>query len=272
MQGVSPCQGRSRPPPVPRVAPGEEEQKPCTTHGKRPQGTLEAGRVTAPPAVWDSLGKALKADGDSVHAPAATTKASGGREAGGSVGGHRAWHAEREALRTWEIPGTPGDRETPPTTSRAVHGPWDVGSPQSPRRTEAPSTGGRGGQRDEAWTGNMVRTRRIGTPGTPPCRTERPRRSVTRGSGVAISVGCSMQHSSGVAGSTSGRRRRVVGIGGPPQPLGGTASRTSETSLSGSREGHTGPRWCDGEGDRRGTAPAVPVVSQRSKRSACREQ
>ena len=144
LQGGSPCQGRARHPPVPRVAHGEEERKPRTNQVKRPQGTLEAGRVTAHPEVWDSLVKAIKADGDGFHAPEAQTKASVGREAGGSVGVRRAWHAEREALRTWEIPGTPGDRQTHPTTRRAVDGPWEVGSPRSTRRTGEPSTGGRG--------------------------------------------------------------------------------------------------------------------------------
>jgi len=77
---------------------------------KRTQGTLEAGRVTAHPEVWYSLVKADEADGDGFHAPEAYTTASAGRDAGGSVGVLRAWHAEREARRTWESLWTPGGK------------------------------------------------------------------------------------------------------------------------------------------------------------------
>src|SRR5712692_8581341 len=84
----------------------------------------------------------MEADGDGFHAPEAHTKASVGRDAGGSVGVLRAWHAEREARRTWETPGVPGNREAHPIKKRAANDPWGVGSPQSTRRAGEPLTGG----------------------------------------------------------------------------------------------------------------------------------
>jgi hypothetical protein len=58
--GGSPYRARSRQPPVPSGALGEEERQPRTNQVKRTQGTLEAGRVTAHPEVWYSLVRACK--------------------------------------------------------------------------------------------------------------------------------------------------------------------------------------------------------------------
>ena len=57
---LSGVQRRRHASPVPSVACVEEERKPRTQHVKRPPGTLEAGRVTAHPEVWDSLVKARR--------------------------------------------------------------------------------------------------------------------------------------------------------------------------------------------------------------------
>ena len=95
-----------------------------TNHTKRTQGTMEATREGALPGSLVQPREGMQADGDGFHAPEANTQASFfGRDAGGSVGVLRAWHAWREASRTWEtleVPAPQGSREVDPTTRRTA--------------------------------------------------------------------------------------------------------------------------------------------------------
>ena len=147
-----------------------------TTPSRRCGGAVHAGAHTTTggraPRVWGRCGRgrgsghALRGDAHAAAArglggrrapqwgpwdparsthPEASTKASGGRDAGGAVGVRRAWHAEREALRTWEPTGIPGNRAAHPTKKkRSANDPWGVGPPQRTRRAGEPLTGGRG--------------------------------------------------------------------------------------------------------------------------------
>src|SRR5712691_7566093 len=123
----------------------------------RPQGNSHV------PEVWHSLVRGMQADGDGVNEPEANTKEASRQASGGSAGVLRAWHAWREASRTWEtlsVPGSPGKPH--PTTRRGAEDREGVRSAQSTWRTGEPFTWGRGGRSDAVCTGNIDRTCRTG--------------------------------------------------------------------------------------------------------------
>jgi len=127
-------------------------REPC-----RPQGNSHF------PEVWHSLVIRIQADGDGVNEPEANTKEASGQASGGSAGVLRAWHAWREASRTWEtleVPGAPGKPH--PTTRRGAEDREGVRSAQRTWRTGEPFTWGRGGRSDAVCTGNIDRTCRTG--------------------------------------------------------------------------------------------------------------
>ena len=116
-----------------------------------------------------------QADGDGFHAPEAPTKASRGGDAGGSVGGLRAWQAEREALRTWETPPAflvPGKRCHPHAGARRMPGESDHLVVLGGRESRPRGEGGDGGPQpaQEPWAGQAgpESTRQ------PPCGAEHP--------------------------------------------------------------------------------------------------
>ena len=103
--GGSPHRGRSRQPPVPRVACVEEVEHHRTKHTKRTQGTMEATREGARPGSLGQPREGNKADGDGFHAPEANTTASFSGEMleGLSGSSGRGMHGEKRRER-----GRPG--------------------------------------------------------------------------------------------------------------------------------------------------------------------
>ena len=102
LQGASPCRVRSSQPPdrVLRMCRRckNTEQNIQSGHREpwRPQGKAHV------PEVWYSLVRACKQTATAFTHRKPTHKHRCGRDAGGSVGVLRAWHAWREASRTWE--------------------------------------------------------------------------------------------------------------------------------------------------------------------------
>ena len=127
-------------------------REPC-----RPQGNSHF------PEVWYSLVIRIQADGDGVNEPEANTKEASGQASGESVGVLRAWHAWREASRTWETLSVPGSTGQPhPTTSRGAEDVEGVRSAQSTWRTGEPLTWARGGRSDVVCPGPIDRACRTG--------------------------------------------------------------------------------------------------------------
>jgi hypothetical protein len=99
-------------------------REPCRPQGKAPF-----------PEVWYSLVKARKQTATVVTHRQPTQQHRFWRDAGGSVGVLRAWHAWREASRTWEtleVPAPQGSREGAPTTRRTAE---DLQGVRSAHRT-----------------------------------------------------------------------------------------------------------------------------------------
>jgi len=142
--GGSPYRARSRQPPVPSGALGEEERQPRTNQVKRTQGTLEAGRVTAHPEVWYSLVRACKQTATVVTHRKPLQRHHDGEMPEGLSGSSGPGMQREKREELGRASGLLGTGRPPPTTRRAVDGPGAVESPQSMRRAGKPSTGERG--------------------------------------------------------------------------------------------------------------------------------
>jgi len=112
------------------------------------------------PEVWYSLVTAYQQTTTCLTPRKSTQWSRSWREAGGSVGVHRAWHVRRDV---WKNLGDPvrsfctHRRYGYPMAQRMPDGGQGVGQPHSTRSPGKPDTGGRGLHGDVACTGNMTR-------------------------------------------------------------------------------------------------------------------
>ena len=161
----------------------------------RPQGNAYF------PEVWHSLDRRMHADGDGVNEPEANTKEASGQASGGSVGVLRAWHAWREASRTWEtlsVPGRQVSRTRPQAgglrTERESDPPRVLGERES--RLQGEGADGVTQSAQETSTGHVGLEHRC----HPHCRGERRKLHVTRHTDVATCLGSCVSSSSSGAG------------------------------------------------------------------------